>query len=280
MTVIICERTNFSIPLGLPRPEMPFVEKLRSRTGTNGSMTTSQSNGEPNTPRSQQQRFVRRGTLEDAESDPWASPDLHRAHNHAEVNGAGPMVNGFSHTSSGVNGIPNNTMAGFDGSTDSHNGRSGQGQSGDQPASGWGDGYGSSGGGAFNADQSGLGGGFGQSGDDQGDGDGHRNNLSRSLGGGTINSQSTEDVITINMLPEKEGMFMFQHRNYEVKSVRKGSSVIRRYSDFVWLVDCLQKRYPFRQIPLLPPKRVAGTFESLVRALYLTSLNAYGWCVF
>jgi len=53
-------------------------------------------------------------------------------------------------------------------------------------------------------------------------------------------------------------MFMFQHHNYEVKSARRGSSVVRRYSDFVWLLDCLHKRYPFRQLPLLPPKRVAG----------------------
>ena len=49
---------------------------------------------------------------------------------------------------------------------------------------------------------------------------------------------------------------MFQHRNYEVASARRASKVIRRYSDFVWLLDCLHKRYPFRQLPLLPPKRV------------------------
>jgi sorting nexin-8 len=51
---------------------------------------------------------------------------------------------------------------------------------------------------------------------------------------------------------------MFQHRNYEVTSARRNSKVIRRYSDFVWLLDCLHKRYPFRQLPLLPPKRVAS----------------------
>lgn len=62
----------------------------------------------------------------------------------------------------------------------------------------------------------------------------------------------------MTLLPEKEGMFMFQHHNYEVGSARRGSKVIRRYSDFVWLLDCLHKRYPFRILPLLPPKRVAG----------------------
>ena len=68
----------------------------------------------------------------------------------------------------------------------------------------------------------------------------------------------TEEVITITALSEKEGMFMFQHRNYEVASSRRTTKVVRRYSDFVWLLDCLHKRYPFRQLPLLPPKRVAS----------------------
>lgn len=62
----------------------------------------------------------------------------------------------------------------------------------------------------------------------------------------------------MTMLTEKQGMFLFQHRNYEIKSLRKGTTVIRRYSDFVWLLDCLLKRYPFRRLPLLPPKRVSG----------------------
>lgn len=61
----------------------------------------------------------------------------------------------------------------------------------------------------------------------------------------------------MSLLPEKEGVFMFQHHNYEVASARRGSKVIRRYSDFVWLLDCMHKRYPFRALPLLPPKRVA-----------------------
>jgi sorting nexin-8 len=70
-----------------------------------------------------------------------------------------------------------------------------------------------------------------------------------------------EEVITVTSLPEKEGMFMFQHRNYQVTSARRNSKVIRRYSDFAWLLDCLHRRYPFRQLPLLPPKRVASKFK-------------------
>jgi sorting nexin-8 len=68
---------------------------------------------------------------------------------------------------------------------------------------------------------------------------------------------SVEENILVMLMPEKEGVFMFQHHNYEVASHRRGSKVIRRYSDFVWLLDCLQKRFPFRMLPLLPPKRMA-----------------------
>jgi sorting nexin-8 len=84
--------------------------------------------------------------------------------------------------------------------------------------------------------------------------------LGRSLGGTRIPGIGIEEVITVTALAEKEGIFMFQHRNYEVASARRNSKVVRRYSDFVWLLDCLHKRYPFRQLPLLPPKRVASKF--------------------
>jgi sorting nexin-8 len=79
----------------------------------------------------------------------------------------------------------------------------------------------------------------------------------RTIGGGR-NGAAVEEHILVTLMPEKEGMFFFQHHNYEVTSSRRGSKVVRRYSDFVWLLDCLHKRYPFRVLPLLPPKRVAG----------------------
>ncbi|KKA30280.1 hypothetical protein TD95_003875 [Thielaviopsis punctulata] len=66
-----------------------------------------------------------------------------------------------------------------------------------------------------------------------------------------------EETVLVTLLPEKEGIFLFQHHNYEVASPRRNSKVIRRYSDFVWLLGCLHKRYPFRVLPMLPPKRVA-----------------------
>ncbi|KAF8465330.1 hypothetical protein BDZ91DRAFT_776676 [Kalaharituber pfeilii] len=73
-----------------------------------------------------------------------------------------------------------------------------------------------------------------------------------------------EDGVTVTALPEKEGMFLFQHRNYQISSGRRGSRVVRRYSDFVWLLDCLHKRYPFRCLPLLPPKRIAVNGDPLL----------------
>lgn len=75
------------------------------------------------------------------------------------------------------------------------------------------------------------------------------------------------DRIRVSIIPEKEGVFMFRHVNYllEGQSVpgadgtiaRGGYRVVRRYSDFVWLLNCLLKRFPFRILPLLPPKRFA-----------------------
>ena len=131
--------------------------------------------------------------------------------------------------------------------------------SGDAPTGAGGGGWGSydnSSGGFPNGQDSGIDpSGFG-SGGDEGETPGPRPR--KSLGGGKTSSRGVEETVTITVLPEKEGMFMFQHRNYEVKSARRASTVVRRYSDFVWLLDCLHKRYPFRQLPLLPPKRVAG----------------------
>ncbi|CCE93798.1 Mvp1p TDEL_0G04310 [Torulaspora delbrueckii] len=71
------------------------------------------------------------------------------------------------------------------------------------------------------------------------------------------------DIILIEQLPDREGL-LFKHTNYVVKHLvplpdtetSKDRSVIRRYSDFVWLQEVLLKRYPFRLIPELPPKKI------------------------
>jgi sorting nexin-8 len=41
--------------------------------------------------------------------------------------------------------------------------------------------------------------------------------------------------------------------------VHKAGPVLRRYSDFLWLQELLLKRYPFRTVTSLPPKKAVGT---------------------
>lgn len=73
------------------------------------------------------------------------------------------------------------------------------------------------------------------------------------------------NAIKIKEVPEKEGL-LFKHINYtishELNLGMNGPSgvkkVVRRYSDFVWLLEFLLKKYPFRVIPGLPPKKFSG----------------------
>ncbi|PMD46343.1 hypothetical protein L207DRAFT_561700 [Hyaloscypha variabilis F] len=200
-------------------------------------------------------RTMRKDSLEFPEADPWGSPAMHRGHNH---DSSPPKTNGTSRDP--VNGIrePVRTTSTFTTtSTEGSNGASSQPPDSvaSPPAAGvWGSYDGDSSAPFPNAGESVIGGGgFG------GGGGGDRptaNPPVRSFGGGQVTVGGVEEVVTVTLLPEKEGMFMFQHHNYQVSSPRRGSKVVRRYSDFVWLLDCLQKRYPFRQLPLLPPKRV------------------------
>lgn len=57
--------------------------------------------------------------------------------------------------------------------------------------------------------------------------------------GMTAGGVRAEESVTITVLPEKEGMFLFQHRNYQISSGRRASRVVRRYSDFVWWVSLI-----------------------------------------
>ncbi|EIW79358.1 hypothetical protein CONPUDRAFT_127418 [Coniophora puteana RWD-64-598 SS2] len=53
----------------------------------------------------------------------------------------------------------------------------------------------------------------------------------------------------------QQGFLLNKYTVYEV-TTDKGTPVHRRYSEFVFLWDCLVRRYPFRLLPALPPKRV------------------------
>jgi len=188
------------------------------------------------------------------ESDPWGSPEMHKGHNHGGSNGAS-QPNGDSASTSAT--LPPRTTSAFTTSSDRESASvlSGPPPVSNDPPS-WGE-YPVAGPSETGFRDSGLGAeGFGDSG--LGGDPNPSRGLGRSLGANRVTSTGPEEVVTITSIPEKEGMFMFQHRNYEVITSRRNSKVIRRYSDFVWLLDCLHKRYPFRQLPLLPPKRVAS----------------------
>ena len=223
----------------------------------------------------QKPRTMRKNSLEFPEADPWGSPAMHRGHNH---DASPPKSNGASKSvSNGVHEPVRTTSTFTTTSTEGSNGTSNRPSQDSQsaPVTGvWGS-YDAN----VNASFSNPGGStIGGDGFDGEGGDRDRPAPTapiRSLGGGRTTSGSPEENVMIALLPEKEGMFMFQHHNYQVSSPRRGSQVVRRYSDFVWLLDCLYKRYPFRQLPLLPPKRVGGKLILLHsnRMMLMTLVN-------
>lgn len=172
------------------------------------------------------------------ESDPWGSPAMHQGHAHANGTGATQRT---TSTFTTTNAEPTEGTSSY-----------GNGQAASSVGAGsWGASA------AFPTDIPEGFGGVGTSGDGFGGGGNDPATTRRPQQPRISTAQGADELVTVSLLEEKEGMFMFQHRNYEVASIRRNSKVIRRYSDFVWLLDCLHKRYPFRQLPLLPPKRVS-----------------------
>ncbi|UPX14802.1 Sorting nexin mvp1 [Ascochyta rabiei] len=192
----------------------------------------------------------RKQSFGDPEADPWGSPDLHNGHNHNSYPSVPAQTNGTTPHPTPRTTSQFTTHSATDQTTP---------QAAAPPPSslpsdgGWG-GYGGGSSAPYSAPDLSSGG-FQDAPAGHHGGASAPSGLSGSLGrlpGGSGN----EEIITITAIAEKEGLFMFQHRNYEVGSNRRANKVVRRYSDFVWLLDCLHKRFPFRQLPLLPPKRV------------------------
>ena len=261
--------------IALPEPSIPYITELKSPKKSEDldeakpqqSSTTPPLTQATQTPPPSKPRPMRSDSLDNPEADPWGSPALHKGHAHTNsrepnmktrgTSAARPVGNGHTgpsrttsafttHSEGPVSSPPMLPEDSTSGATPSNTSGGGWGSY-DNPNNGF----------PNNQEQPGLGAaGFGSGGNDQDNTSGAA--AGRSLGGGRTTNRGVDEVVTITVLPEKEGMFMFQHRNYEVKSARRASTVIRRYSDFVWLLDCLHKRYPFRLLPLLPPKRVAG----------------------
>ncbi|KAM0448322.1 hypothetical protein ACHAQK_000303 [Fusarium lateritium] len=210
----------------------------------------------------QQQPKQLRPAMDDPEEDPWNSPDMHKTHDHGPSKSNGAQRNNtnghasFSQTppTTVIDAPPLTHIASPQ--VTSPNSRRQPSSSSVATPGGWG----------YFEGHTPVIGGFGES------PSGPVANPFGAAPDATPNTQpppglqhhassgrtgrGVEENVVVVLMPEKEGVFMFQHHNYEISSLRRGSKVVRRYSDFVWLLDCLHKRYPFRILPLLPPKRV------------------------
>ncbi|KAG7093699.1 hypothetical protein E1B28_007354 [Marasmius oreades] len=63
-----------------------------------------------------------------------------------------------------------------------------------------------------------------------------------------------QETVSVN-IQGQQGFILNRYTVYQITTDR-GSPVTRRYSEFVYLWDCLVRRYPFRLFPALPPKRI------------------------
>lgn len=202
--------------------------------------------------------------MDDPEDDPWNTPDMHKGHAHTKQNGTSSAAsNGhssFGSSNAGAATTPEISSPSFAPSAAAPSSATRpQTNSGMAGQDGWDSGFYSGHAGASPAAGTADANPFGADGTNAAQ-DAPRPampQLGSSRGGIGRTGSGVEENVIVTLMPGKEGMFMFQHHNYEVASQRRGSKVIRRYSDFVWLLDCLHKRYPFRVLPLLPPKRVA-----------------------
>ncbi|CAH0719608.1 unnamed protein product, partial [Brenthis ino] len=71
----------------------------------------------------------------------------------------------------------------------------------------------------------------------------------------TFEELESTDVISVELVPERKGLIL-KHCEYYVSSRRYGTTVTRRYNEFVQLYDVLHAKYPYRAVCSLPPKRV------------------------
>ncbi|KAF8141550.1 hypothetical protein EV363DRAFT_1308412 [Boletus edulis] len=63
-----------------------------------------------------------------------------------------------------------------------------------------------------------------------------------------------QETVTVT-IQGQQGHLLNRYTVYEI-STDRGPPVHRRYSEFAFLWDCLVRRYPFRLLPVLPPKRI------------------------
>ena len=142
-------------------------------------------------------RKLRKDSLQNIDADPWASPAMHKGHTHTVQNEATPGANVTTSARPLANGTgATRTTSAF--TTHAPESRSGHTEipnaaASDSPTEGnsatdWG---------GFGAPAQG----------DSHDGSGGFGSTRRALGGGKIASRTNDEVITVALLPEKEGMF-------------------------------------------------------------------------
>ncbi|XP_048846234.1 sorting nexin-8a [Brienomyrus brachyistius] len=71
----------------------------------------------------------------------------------------------------------------------------------------------------------------------------------------TLEQLLKRDAVTVELIPEKKGLFL-KHVEYQMTSERFKMSVYRRYSDFDVFHELLLQRFAYRMVPALPPKRM------------------------
>ena len=76
---------------------------------------------------------------------------------------------------------------------------------------------------------------------------------------------------------ELGGRLLLTHKVYFVKS--ENGVVERRFRDFVYLQDVLVKRYPFRLLPSLPPKRLSVAGKYLIAGDVFLERQSFPPCV-
>lgn len=64
-------------------------------------------------------------------------------------------------------------------------------------------------------------------------------------------------IVTVSK-PAVVGGFVNRHIEYLVETQPQNWAVRRRFNDFIWLREILEKRYPGLLVPSLPPKELAG----------------------
>ncbi|KAJ1913729.1 Sorting nexin mvp1 [Tieghemiomyces parasiticus] len=78
---------------------------------------------------------------------------------------------------------------------------------------------------------------------------------------------------------DRKGGAVFKYVNYALTWEARGTRVLRRYSDFWWLLEVLNKRYPFRMLPSMPPKGLGSSDDKFMEKRRLGLLRFIGFLV-